>query len=47
LEADDKKIANQVRVAIFGATAHVFLLKAVDPSADRGFDFTLRLHESL
>jgi hypothetical protein len=44
LQADDEQIADHVRVHVFGAAAHVLLLKATDPVADGGFDFTLSLH---
>src|SRR6266849_8027391 len=44
LEADNEQIGDQVSVNVLGSPTHVFLLKATDPFADSGFDFSLGFH---
>ena len=46
LEPDDDEIAEQVGVNVLGASAPVFLLKATDPVADGGLDFSLGFHRA-
>jgi hypothetical protein len=41
LQAHDEQIADQVRSNVLGPAAHVLLLEARNPIADRGFDFAL------
>jgi hypothetical protein len=44
LQADHEQVAEQMGVDVLGSPAHEILLEATDSVANRGFDFTLRLH---
>ena len=47
LEPDNEEISDQVSVNVLGSPPHVFLLKATDPFADSGLNFSLGFHGNI
>jgi len=47
VKTDHEKVPDQVGVDILGPAAHVLLLKATEPVADGGFDFSSGSHRNL